>query len=1111
MSEIAQQQVDSSTRIVIRAAFFGLLIISAAVIIFLYASGFYDGHRSYVLWTGVFVLMFWILLPFSVWLWLRFSKKEAAKINVLGVREADDRVGPDIFVNSIQNTKLSFDKQWIAVLGTHQQQQAFFGVEDTANGYKNMDSVILILIDQANIPENLHLLRGRFRKPVDAIINLLDEEVLLNGFNFSFFINTLTEKLKWAVPVYGVLNPKENFPPLKESPICHLLNARSEECNEVDLHNFSKQLAQVGVYQLSEDLNDFALASLSQRIGRDSQKILETLTLLTKSIEKKQILRFLAWHTSSKGNFVPLLDAVAADCRLVTVSKLKFSSSDILGWFFVGAVAAWLTLLAMSFSANYNSILNSKQTLISLKQAKSTAVGVDRLFDLQTQLQDLDFRIENDAPLRMRVGLNQDHALLQKLLPVYGKETNRLLAKPIQMSWQKTLNSLNDIPLSGDLNNSALVSDNGYRILKAYLMLDQPVKTQASFLAQQLSDNPIWTDIKKQQQVVQYYVKHLAQQPSWRIAAEKNIVQDARQTLLTLRGIEQGDEMLYKSIMQKAAAKYPPRNLASLMAGVDVRGVFMIPTTLPGEFTRQAWDAYVKEAIDTADPKQDDEAGWVLGTTTVKPDASQNTLRDRLQRRYFSDYASAWQQFLNNLQWQLPNTMPATINQLHLVTDPQRSPVVALIEMVQYQGQAGQVERSISKDLIDKTRELVGKVANKNNTVNQVSRGAEQSGTLVVTKNENAQIETSQPEEILAHAFEPILQLTDSNKGDEEGRKKGFASLNRYLATVAAVRLKMQQIANAPDPDAAARQFALLIFKDQPNELAEAQKYAALLTASMGTEWAVFAQQMFVKPLDQSSNVVLIPAAANLNDMWRLSVQLPWANELSGRFPFNNTDSDASLPRLANYIAPEQGTIARFINQYLSGALEQVGDQWVPSPTMANAGQFDADFLNAINELGRISSQLFSQGEAGFRFELMPIASAGLVQTTLTIDGQVLDYFNQQQGWHTLNWPGDAQKPGTRLTWVSVATGTQKTLDFSGRWSFLRLLARAKIEQLDKSNYQLDFDLSDGLHMRYILRTENGKGPLSLLKLLQFKMPTRVFLGKSSSLSVTKPNDTKAQ
>jgi type VI secretion system protein ImpL len=154
--------------------------------------------------------------------------------------------------------------------------------------------------------------------------------------------------------------------------------------------------------------------------------------------------------------------------------------------------------------------------------------------------------------------------------------------------------------------------------------------------------------------------------------------------------VEHGDETIYQSILQQAADKYPARTASSLLPEVDSRGLFLLPGTLPGAYTREAWDGHVRTAIEHADPKQGGEALWVMGAEAARSEGS--LLKTRLQQRYFNDYAAAWQRWLNGLRWQSANNLSSTVEQLSTYADPQRSPLLALMSMIQYQGQAGAAE-----------------------------------------------------------------------------------------------------------------------------------------------------------------------------------------------------------------------------------------------------------------------------------------------------------------------------------------------------------------------------------------------------------------------------------
>lgn len=63
-----------------------------------------------------------------------------------------------------------------------------------------------------------------------------------------------------------------------------------------------------------------------------------------------------------------------------------------------------------------------------------------------------------------------------------------------------------------------------------------------------------------------------------------------------------------------------------------------------------------------------------------------------------------------------------------------------------------------------------------------------------------------------------------------------------------------------------------------------------------------------------------------------------------------------------------------------------------------------------------------------------------------------------------------------------------------GSWSLIRLLERAQVTPVDSSTFKVVWKAQDGLPLNYLLRVEQGKGPLALLELKNFRLPGQVFL-----------------
>jgi type VI secretion system protein ImpL len=512
-------------------------------------------------------------------------------------------------------------------------------------------------------------------------------------------------------------------------------------------------------------------------------------------------------------------------------------------------------------------------------------------------------------------------------------------------------------------------------------------------------------------------------------------------------------------------------------------------------FTRAAWDERVSKAIDDASEQHNVAGDWVLrpegsalgGAERKTTDTASSALKTELRRRYFDDYARAWALFLNSLRWQSAPTLSATADQLTLLGDPQRSPLVALMNALVYQAGAGANAQSLADNLISKAQQLVG--ANEKDPSK-----ASQTRTQLAP---------------LAAAFGPILRLTGSDlvsgvfgapangKATALLASTGDLSLARYLERVTAMRLKASQIVSSADPDAMARLAAQAVLQGKTSDIADSRDYASRLAASLGEQWSGFGA-LFRAPFDQAWHVVVQPAASSLNEIWRSAIVTGWNTAFGGRYPFADSGNDASLPEMARFMRPDNGVITQFVATQLAGVVERQGDHWVAAQG-ADQGALTIDpaFLTSLNKLTRISTVLFPSGDAHVRYELQAVPTPGVTDMKFLLSGRELHYFNQKQEWMPFEWPGQSLENLSHIEWQTERGGLRTALDSPGRFGLIRLLERAKVSQQDSARYLLTWtpDTSQGIPLKVQLRSEAGAGPLDVLELRHFTLPARVFAG----------------
>ncbi|CAG4928552.1 hypothetical protein LMG31841_05840 [Paraburkholderia saeva] len=811
---------------------------------------------------------------------------------------------------------------------------------------------------------------------------------------------------------------------------------------------------------------------------------------------------------------------------------------DVLAWCAVIGAIVWIILMAISGLGNRELVKDAETTVTqALAATPGTPPALRAQLALQNEIATLEYRQQHGAPWYLRAGLSRNDDLLAALWRPYQTVATRNLQQPVAQAFEGQLAQLSQV--RADEQQSHDAQQQAYNRLKAYLMLATPARTDAPFLkAQMLAVWPAvagmrtgeWLDTSLQ--LAGFWSDRLKAHPAWRINASMPLVTQMRSTLVNQIGLAASDDVLYQRVLDQARGRYADVSLATLLAGTDSHGLFTSTQTVPGIFTRAAWEGFIEKAIDEAVKGQHVEGDWVLtgdqptariSATAVEGavDAAQaaldarksaDDLRKRLRDRYFTDYTAAWATMLNSFQWIGATSFSGVIDQLTRMTDAQTSPLLAVMKSVQYQGEAGRPSQALTDTLVRKAQGLLGD-----------------------GDSDAVQAPVVNP---LDRTFGPLLALMGDASAAPGNSKAGNGnpanaaafsgvSLSRVLTADTTVRLKLQQIQASPDAQAMARSLAQAIFQGKLSDLSQARDDAALTAASLGAQWAGFGQTLFVQPLDAAWQAVLQPAAASLNDAWRSAVAAPFQSSFASRYPFASTSADASFAEFGRYVRPDTGLINRFIDIELTGVLKRQGDQWVPNELAPQSLQFDPKFLAMLRLIGPMGAHLYAQGEAGYHFSLMPQPTPTVTRTELTVDGQPIVYFNQHETWSSLAWPGNGLNGHASLNWQSLDAGTRIAFDATGDWAFLRMLEKARVKPLDDTRFELVWNGAAGSDaakaasaasaaastpddgaegktapLSYVLRTQAGAGPLDLLKLRGFQMPARIFItGRAGQIS----------
>ena len=949
------------------------------------------------------------------------------------------------------------------------------------------------------------LRRGR---PLDGIVRVLPQSLNLTpqvSDNDLRGLEKISELLRYSTPVWlwqlcdsnwsQGTRPEQavgvSFPPrAQEDDVIRLLERMLPVLRAQGMSQVAENNRHDFLLRLGQHLKDGAVTHWAQQLLpwlSDAQQRVPLRGLMF-SLPEKETAGTSA-STADAEQYIPgsqrhaltlpaTWQGIVDDCTRIRGRRVGMPWERALAWALMAIISVWGAGTLLSFAVNRSQIVSVAQQAHALVEHPSISdYQLTALHSLRNDAGRLLHNTQEGTPWYQRFGLDHNQQLLGAMLPWYGVANNRLIRDPANEALKQKLSALaNSAPNS---DQRAQLAKPGYDQLKAWLMMARPDKADGAFYAQAMKtvqptrmgiSAGLWQSLAPD--LWAFYITELPAQPQWKITADAQLVSQSRQVLLQQIGRRNAESTLYEKMLKSVRRNFADVSLEDMTGGTDARRLFTTEEVVPGMFTRQAWEGGIQQAIEKAANSRRDEIDWVLSDSrkAVSSDLSPEALKARLTQRYFTDFAGSWLNFLNSLQLNPANNIADVTDQLTLMSDVRQSPLIALMNTVAWQGQTGQKSEALSDSIIKSAKDLVG---------GQDKPAIDQSA--------------SGPQGPLDDTFGPLLQLLGKNKGINVMSADNSLSLQTYLTRITRVRLRLQQVASASDPQEMMQTLAQTVFQGKSVDLTDTQQYGSLISASLGEEWSGFGSTMFVQPLTQAWETVLQPSAASLNDKWSRSVVANWHTAFDGRFPFTASKSDASLPMLAEFVRKDSGRIERFLTTELGGVLHKEGSQWVPDKVNSQGLSFNPTFLRAINQLSQLSDILFTDGSQGITFELQARPVPQVVETQLTIDGQKLHYFNQMADWQSFRWPGDTYKPGTMLTWTTVNAGARLFGDYSGTWGFIRWLDQGKRAQLDRSQWMMSFTAPDGRTLQWVLRSQLGSGPLALLALRDFTLPDQIF------------------
>jgi len=576
-------------------------------------------------------------------------------------------------------------------------------------------------------------------------------------------------------------------------------------------------------------------------------------------------------------------------------------------------------------------------------------------------------------------------------------------------------------------------TEQAYNALKTYLMLHSRNLMDAPHLANQLPRHwQAWLEAHRQGdsqaeisriagRIIAFYLAQIPEPDLPLIDNSTELVDEARTVLRSEMRRMPAKERLYNELKARANARYAPLTVGRILNNADA-DIIAGSASVPGAFTREAWDNYFRNAINEASKGELKGDDWVLAVAMSElssKDATSERNRSELEAMYRAEYAQEWKKFLQGVAVRDFGDMEKSAIAVGRMGDVANSPVKRILQ------------RAAFETAWDNPSELSKKLASaKTNVVAK----AEELIRSNYPSAPNPSTATMQYGEVGTQ-----FALLASMAGTANAR----APIDTYMDSLVKIKAKLASIAASAEPGTSARQLMQATLSGTNSEFSEAlSQVDNVLLSNASEDTKSYLRPILVRPLIQAYSTLVPLVEADINRAWEQRVYNGWQG-LASKYPFANNANEAQMSDIAKFLRPGDGVLPRFVDQNLGPLVAKRSDGLV-GRTWANVGvRFNPAFLSSLSRLLATGAAVLQEGD-GSHFELQPIPTPGLSEILIEIDGQVLRYRNGPQPWVAFSWPNNAQSQGARLQAISFAGVPTQVAYYNGRLGLMRLLADAR-------------------------------------------------------------------
>jgi type VI secretion system protein ImpL len=703
-------------------------------------------------------------------------------------------------------------------------------------------------------------------------------------------------------------------------------------------------------------------------------------------------------------------DVVLRDKDLVRTFQEQRQRAPIWGWLVTGLGAALVAFLLLMSGV---SLYNNKQMLAGAqeqgekvltivksdagknpleKKEEEARREINATEDLREVLVKLDEYERGNPPLSMRFGMYSGDKIYKKnLLPIYFSVVEQRFKAP---TVRRVEAELRKFAASAPVANASQLNEQEeaalgkqYDLLKAYLMISGEYKgnAEASHIASTFKE--YWTAEAKipadlnstAQSQLDFWANQVHRDDEDfrfpRINADAKLVADARRKLQAFPAVwryyKRKITEISKTVDDQIGATTTE---AILMRNGSDTSFIESDYTVPSAYTLEGHQL-MKTAIAEAEEKLSED-DWVMGELGKK-EIAQSTDAGKLEERYFRDYADHWRNFVKNVAVKPYKNKEAAENALQAFSSA-NSPMKILLAEI-----------------------------NRNTNLSAKPEAAGWWGWLMsfFQKSQTTPTGGTQVEK----EFRPLFAFVGTKAQAEN------APVEKYHAEIGKVYNRFNGISVDQMKDISQE-----LAKDEDDKLKLRATETAITNLLKGFGESLAAQELSSLLQEPLGNLRALLGADNKTQLakaWSEQI-LVEAKKIEKGYPFEDSQSEADLNDLKNFLNPTDGKLSEFFNNDLKKYFEESNGQWKVKDT-SPIKNFSDEFVAYLNNAFALRKALFGTNPTPkfeYEFQLKPVADA-LIE--VTIDGQTIK--SEGTASSKLNFPaGTATETGVFMNFAST-------------------------------------------------------------------------------------------